>query len=140
MASKTITIAFDGYWRDEKKSAIPANSGIYCVFECTRDISSSTVSLHKLIYIGESGDVKSRISDHEKHNDWNTHVRPDNELCFAFGAVGKEDRIRAEAAMIFKHKPPENTEYVESFPFDTTMISLSGKKTLLKSQFTVCRT
>lgn len=42
--------------------------------------------------------------------------------------------------MIFKHKPPENTEYVDSFPFDQTTTDLSGKTKLLHTSFTVYRT
>ena len=44
---------------------------------------------------------------------------------------GQADWERAEAAMIFKHKPPCNTQFVESFPFDTTTITTSGKNALM---------
>jgi hypothetical protein len=47
------------------------------------------------------------------------------------------DRERAEAAMIFSHKPPCNTQCVDSFPFDTTTISTSGKNALLRSYSTI---
>lgn len=140
MAEKTISIEFDGYWRDEKSGSIPARSGIYCVYECTHNVKKKTVSLHKLIYIGEAENVRSRIADHEKKARWLKHVRRDNELCFSFGGVSGSDRERGEAAMIFKHKPPENTEYVDSFPFDKTTMSLSGKTSLLTTNFTVNRT
>jgi len=96
-----------------------------------------TVTIHKLIYIGEAENVKSRVADHEKYENWVRHVREGNELCFSFGGIGTTDRARAEAAMIFKHKPPENDEYVDSFPFDRTTMSLSGKTALLNTFFTV---
>jgi hypothetical protein len=32
---KTITLAFDGYWREPKMSSLPAEAGIYCVYTCT---------------------------------------------------------------------------------------------------------
>ena len=110
MAEKTITVEFDGYWRDENKGGLPAKAGVYCVYECTYSVGDKTVSIHKLIYIGEAEDVKDRVANHEKHEDWLEHVRRGNELCFSFGGVGKTDRDRAEAAMIYKHKPPENDE------------------------------
>ncbi len=140
MAAKTISIDFVGYRRDEKKSGLPAISGIYCVYTCTYDKDEKTVSLHKLVYIGEAGNINSRIAKHNKYEDWLRHVKSGDELCFSYGAVPSADRDRAEAAMIFKHKPPENTEYIDSFPFDKTTISLSGKTRLLKSRFTVERT
>ncbi len=140
MAEKTISIEFDGYWRDENKGGIPAKSGVYCVYECTHNVTKKTVTLKTLIYIGEAENVRSRIANHEKRSDWLKHVRQGNELAFSFGGVSGPDRERGEAAMIFKHKPPENTEYVNSFPFDKTTMSLSGKTDLLTTKFTVNRT
>ena len=139
MAEKTITIKFDGYWRDENKGSLSAMSGVYCVYECTHNVQEKTVSIHKLIYIGEAEDVKIRLSNHEKYKDWLKHVQKGNEICFSFGGVGATDRARAEAAIIFKHKPPENTEFKISFPFDKTTMNLSGTTALLTSTFTVNR-
>ena len=140
MVEKSITIEFEGYWRDENKNSLPAKAGVYCVYECTHNVDKKTVDIHKLIYIGESDDVKGRVAEHEKYEDWLKHVQEGNELCFSFGGVGATDRERAEAAMIFKHSPPENDEYVDSFPFDKTTMSLSGKTALLSTYFTVERT
>lgn len=140
MAEKTIKIKFEGYWLDEKKSVVPAQSGVYCVYECRYNQTEDTVSLITLIYIGEADNVRERIANHEKYQDWLKHVRHGNELCFSFGPIISADRERAEAAMIFKHKPPENEEYMYSFPFDRTTISLSGNTALLKIYFTVERT
>jgi hypothetical protein len=53
---------------------------------------------------------------------------------------GQADRERAEAAMIFKHKPLCSTQFVDSFPCDTTTIMTSGKNALMHAQFTVTRT
>lgn len=131
---------FDGYWRDENKSSVPANSGVYCVYTCTYDAKKKTVSLHKLVYIGEAGNCKSRIASHEKHKLWLKHLKSGQVLCYSFGPVPSADRDRAEAALIFKHKPPENTEYTNSFPFDDTTMSLSGKTKYITSNFTVKRT
>lgn len=140
MAEKTISIKFDGYWLDRNKGGIPQQSGVYCVYECTFNVQANTVDIHKLIYVGESDNVNDRIANHEKYDNWLKHVRQGNELCFSFGGIGSTDRDRAEAAIIFKHKPPENDEYTDSFPFDTTTMSLSDKVALLNTYFTVYRT
>lgn len=103
-------------------------------------MQEKNVSIHKLIYVGESANVNDRVANHEKYKDWLKYVRRGNELCFSFVGVGTTDRDRAEAAIIFKHKPPENEEYVDYFPFDRTTMSLSGKTTLLNTYFTVNRT
>lgn len=141
MAEKTYSLTFDGYWRDENRSGVPNKSGVYCVYECTYDANNKSVSVKKLIYIGESGNVRDRISNHEKEKDWLRHVRAGNQLCFSFAPIfPEEDRERCEAALIFKHKPPENTEYIETFPFDKTHMKLSGATALLCENFTVVRT
>jgi excinuclease UvrABC nuclease subunit len=140
MAEQTFKIEFDGYWRDQNKGYIPSQSGIYCVYECTHSTKENTVSLNKLIYIGEADNVHDRIANHDKYNNWKKHVRTGDELCFSFGTVPATSRVRCEAAMIFKHNPPENTEYKDSFPFDRTTISLSGKNALLTAAFTLNRT
>ena len=67
-------------------------------------------------------------------------VRSGNELCFSFGYVESQNRKRVEAAFIFKHKPPENDEYKNEFPFDNTTIKSEGRTALLSTNFTVYRT
>jgi hypothetical protein len=138
MAEKTISIEFRGYWLDEDgSSGIPAESGVYCVYECTHHEGENKVSLHELIYIGEADNVQERVAEHEKRPDWLNHLEEGNELCFSSGGVDSTDRERAEAALIFEHKPPENEEYVDSFPFGKTAMSLSGKTALLNESFNV---
>ncbi len=140
MAEQTFEVEFEGYWREPNMSKIPAKSGVYCVYECTYNESEKTVSIHKLIYIGEAEDANDRIKNHEKWDDWEKHVKEGNQLCFSFGYVESSNRDRVEAALIFEHKPPENSEYTDSFPFDKTTISLSGRIALLHANFTVERT
>ena len=140
MAAQTYTVEFEGYWREPNKSGVPSQSGIYCVYACTHDTQANTVTLRKLIYIGESDNVCSRISNHEKQRDWERNLNAGEQLCYNFGTVAAAFRVRCEAAMIFKHKPPENTEYVNDFPFDQTTMNLSGKTYLLQKSFTVYRT
>ncbi len=140
MAEQTYAHEFDGYWRESAMGEIPNKYGIYCVFSCIHNQAEKTVSLKKLIYIGESSDVKSRLTNHEKLDDWKKHVKQGEVLCFSFAPAPSASRVRCEAAMLFKHEPPVNTEYAEAFPYDKTTISITGKTTLLKTNFTVQRT
>jgi len=140
MAEEEFSLKFDGYWIDVGKAGIPNESGIYCVYECTYNKSNDKVTIHRLIYIGEADDVGDRIANHERRIDWDKHVRSGNTLCFSFAPFPKTNRDRVEAAMIFYHKPPENKEYKDSFPFDKTTINLDGKIILLKSHFIVLKT
>jgi len=139
MAEKEINLTFAGYWREPAISGLPDESGVYCVYTCTHDKESKKLSLKRIIYIGESEDVKKRISKHEKRDEWKTYTKQGEVICISCAKVANSTRERAEAAMIYKHKPSANTEYVNSFPYDKTTILSSGENELLESQFTVLR-
>lgn len=141
MVAKSYTLEFNGYWREANISGLPAKSGIYDVYACTYNAREGTVSLSRLLYIGEAADVQGRITNHDRWTDWKRQLKQGEELCFNAALISPEaDRQRAEAAMIFKHKPTCNTEYTDNFPFDTTTITTSGKNALMHASFTVTRT
>jgi len=138
MSSKTYNLSFDGYWLEAGIGGLPERSGIYCVYVCSYNRLKNTVSPKKLIYIGESEDVRDRIANHEKWSEWRRYLQSGEELCFSAALInGNTDRERTEAAMIYKHKPPCNTEYKDSFPYDETTVRTSGRKALLHDYFTV---
>ncbi len=141
MAAQSYSLTFDGYWREPNIAGLPAQSGIYGVYACTYDAQARTVSLNRLLYIGEAADVKGRVAGHEGWPTWKRKLKQGEVLCLNAALISPEGaRQRAEAAMIFKHKPPCNTKYVENFPFDTTTITTSGKNALMEASFTVTRT
>jgi len=144
----SFAIEFDGYWRERKKGGIPAEPGVYCVYTCIYSGKKQTYSPpggcrtgmvrhEKLVYIGASENVRECIADHVKQADWESHIDTREELCFSFGAMDAETLERCAAALIFKHKPPENSEYARDFPFDTTSLTLSGTGGFLSKSFTV---
>jgi excinuclease UvrABC nuclease subunit len=139
MATNEFKLIYDGYWRDQNKNGIPSHSGIYCVYTCTYNSTTNSISLDKLIYIGESEDVKSRIINHEKYSKWKQYLTSGQELCYSTAPISSTYRVRCEAALINKHKPPVNDEYKNSFPFDTTTIYLSGEIAKLVQRFTIYR-
>ncbi len=135
--AKTINLDFDGYWREVNKGGIPEKSGVYLVYVCRYDESQKTVTLDKLVYIGEAENAQDRITNHEKWPEWRKHVPKGSEVCFSFAGVTSPDRERAEAALIFYHKPPCNTEYIDSFPFEDTMVVSTGRCAKITSPITV---
>lgn len=140
MAVQSFNVTIRGYWRDQNKSNIPSHSGVYFVYVCTNNQQTNLVTLLRLIYIGESDNVNTRIQNHEKYDEWKRYLSPGQELCFSTGSVNSIYRARVEAAYIFKHKPPLNTEYKDSFPFDQTTVISDGQTVLLNTNFTVHRT
>ena len=141
MSSISYVLDFDGYWREPNISYMPKGSGVYGVYACTYDLIAKTVTLNRLLYVGEAADVCNRGMTHDQWTNWKKQLKAGEEICLNAALIsGQADRQRAEAAMIFKHKPPCNTEYVDAFPFDTTTITTGGKNALMRGQFTVTRT
>lgn len=137
MAPQPYTLNFNGYWDEGIAKGIPSKSGVYCVYACK---SNQTVSIRKLLYIGEAEDVNGRIAKHEKWPDWRKHLNKEEQVCFNFAPVESSECERVECAMIFHHKPPENTDCKDAFAYDETTISTSGRNSLLTEEFTVKRT
>lgn len=137
---KTISLNFGGYWLEVDKADVPAKSGVYLVYICRYNESKDTVTLDKLIYIGEAEDARDRISNHEKWSEWRRQVPQGSQICFSFAGVTSPDRERAEAALIFYHKPPCNDEYVDSFPFEDTTVQSTERCALITSPITVPQT
>ena len=136
MTAKSYSLAYQGYWREANAKSIPAQSGVYSVYACRYSRPDDTVSIRELIYIGEAQNVRNRVSRHEKLPIWRLHLAAGEELCFNFASI-VADRARVEAALIHRHKPPQNTEYVRTFPYETTAVSTSGRNRFLASHFTV---
>ena len=138
---KTIELKFNGYWRDVNKSGVPDKSGIYVVYTCKHNKEAKTVSLKKLVYIGEAGDVRKRITEeHEKRECWEGELESGEVLCFSFAPASKADRERAEAALIFKKKPKCNDQGKDSFTYDETTVKNTGKHKFISEEFTVKKT
>jgi len=134
--AKTINLDFDGYYpKMIGKSA--KGSGIYLVYRCIE--KEKTVYLKKLIYIGESEKVWERVDKHGKKEEWESKLQDAEVLCFAFASINGTDRKQAEAALIFKHKPECNEEYVDNFPFDQTTVNSKEKCKFISPSFTVSR-
>ncbi len=136
---KSFKTTIDGYWQEANASRLPSHSGVYFVYRGTLN-ANKTVTLHQLLYIGEGNDVNARVANHEKLNTWKKHLKVGERLWFSTCPVESYYRERVEAAYIFKHKPPCNTDCTSCFNYDKTTIASTGKTTLLSINFTVERT
>lgn len=128
---------FKGYWRYQNRGSITSDSGVYCVYAGSYNSIEDTVSLRKLLYIGQSENIRERISNHEKEAEWKRYLYSGEELIFSCTKLLISELDRFEAAMIYKHKPPINTEYVYNFPFPTTEVTTQGHNILLYKNFVV---
>ena len=125
---KLYFLTFEGYWRENEISTIPKYSGVYCVYACTYNSVLKLVNLRTLIAIEGAEDVCASITKPENWSEWRKHLRETEELCFSTAAVGPSDLALVQAGLIFHHKPPQNSEYRDSFPFEPTIvINTSGR-------------
>lgn len=123
--TKNISLVFSGYWRDSRKDELPKESGIYLVYAGTPK-PNSIVDLRQLLYIGESSNVHDRIAEHNRYEDWKKGLKEGEFLYYASAPASKEERTLAEAALIYRYKPPYNEEYVDNYPFQPVKLKLSG--------------
>lgn len=117
----------EGYWREVNRVGIPEFSGIFFVYESCYDNFKKTVELKQLIFVGEAENIKAKIIAHPNYERWKSFLNINNELCFSVCYVAKEDIVRVARAIILKHHPVANNKSEDNFPYDETVIAISGK-------------
>ena len=140
---KTFDLAFDGYFLKKDWSSLPAKSGIYCIYTCKYDKKTGEVDDLTLVYIGEADNIQTRIPEdpRERLDVWKAELAAGEVLCASYAKISPAtDRERAEAALIFQHKPACNKKYKRSFPFPKTTIRAKGDHHGVATRFTVERT
>lgn len=134
---KTYPQNIEGYIPETYINNIPHYSGVYFVYTGTWNKNENTVFLRQLIYIGTAESINSRLSNHEKINDWKKYLKSGEDLFFSYTQVDEKKRERVEAAYIYKHQPPANTDCKDSFNYDETAIISTGETHALETNFTV---
>jgi hypothetical protein len=58
-------------------------------------------------------------------------------LWFSYALADFDERLQLEQALVFHHKPPENTSYIEAFDQPPTKLNLFGDIPHLDKKFLV---
>lgn len=141
-----MELTFKGYFiRENLPQEKRKHSRIYTVYAGKIDDKFKLCFLRKLLYIGESIKIASRIQQHERDQDWDEYLKNGEIPLFAYAEVDPENRERIEAALIYYHHNykdlalPANIQHKESFGYPETYIKISGKaiKFLAKEEFWV---
>lgn len=132
---KTVNLEFDGYFR--YINDLPNKSGIYTVYTATKNLGGE-YNIDKLLYVGESGDIRNRLTNHEKFEEFQAVLRRDQILAFGYALTNEENRLRAEAALIHGNRNQLkqsgfNVEYIDNCPDDNIIVEISGKYSQLES-------
>ncbi|WP_346798573.1 hypothetical protein R5M92_05935 [Halomonas sp. Bachu 37] len=128
-----------GYFTEDDLQDIPDDSGVYCVFSAAEDTSSGEMDVKSLLFIGHHRNLRHAIMHHEDKAKWRDRLKEGEELWFSAALCSLANCERLEAALVYAHKPPLNRRYVDTFPFDQTVVHVMGKKRLLMNPFTVER-
>ena len=136
---ETIVLDFKGYFYEEELDTLEDISAIYCVFTCKRGGAGDELYNIKLRYIGESDELKTRITNPEHQGIARVRAKlKDNEvLAFLFAEVDGRSRERVENAMIFEHQPNCCIDGKDSYSHETVTIKVTGRNKLLHKEFTV---
>ena len=134
---KEITLEFKGLKLDSNKAYLEDDSGIYCVYICAYNSIEKVYIIKKLLYIGEADSIRERLKSHEKHQTWENNLINGEQLGYTRALISGDDKLRAEAALIFHHKPPVNTDHKDHFGYPDTKMILKGNTGSLDKVFTV---
>lgn len=90
---------------------LPSKAGIYCVW--ASGLSSGKDASPRLLYIGESSDIATRVAGHEKWNCWKEHCHYGENVIFTYtllptAEVSENWRKAVENCLIAHHQPPCN--------------------------------
>lgn len=134
--ARDYTLDFIGYYSNPL--TLPDWPGIYCIYACKHYVYPNRVLIRELLYIGESENIHNRVWTHKRRDDWESKLRDTEILCYNITEVDSMfDREQIKEAMIHRHKPPCNEEPIHPFPFEKTIIQISGKAERLATDFTV---
>jgi hypothetical protein len=140
MGKESYTINFEGYWREGTERDMPMSSGIFCVLDARMIFATGALKPEKLIYIGTTGNARKSLENHPNKPSWKKHLKPGNHIAYSFARVSADQMNRVMAALVYHHKPPENTQYKNVFPFDRTNVLTAGKVATLGGLITAKRT
>ena len=102
-AERRFDLGLKGFFRNT--SSLPSLSGVYCVYRGKFDVSSDSVTLYELIYIGQAADIRQRHMNHESLAEWKRSLKPGEQLWYSYAEVALASLDRCEAALIFLNQP-----------------------------------
>ena len=142
MATISATLDWDGVWEikgDDMPSSNPDEEGIYMILcgKRSSNLSKWDILSYKLLYIGESEKVRSRIVGHKKWSCWKRNCKNNILLKVATCEFGTEKRRKVECCLINNTKPICNDECKDAYPYkdDTIDITNTGMKSPLKDNY-----
>ncbi len=138
---KIFNLNIEGYWRLKNKKGIPPQPGVFFVYECSYNIDLATVTLLRIIYVGESTNVNRFVDSAEDIEQWLAFISEGHELCFSTAYLSDLTvRQQVMAAYMKKLQPHFNDNLRLPFNYEGFHVIASGKTSLLDTDFIVLGT
>lgn len=122
----TMQLNFRGYWRHVNRGGLPEISGVYAVYRCRYNQTTDKVTLLEIIYIGQTDNIRERLWDHDKYNDFVKELQSGEELCYTCAEVEKNSLDLVENALIFAQKPKLNVLMLNTYNHQPVHIKIDG--------------
>lgn len=125
---KIIDVDLEGYYLCDYN--FPTNCGIYCIYT-TKQHSSGKYIIDKLVYIGRSENLKSRIQTHGSYD-----YPIDGNFAYSFCELTNYQSKLVEAALINECQPKGNSNFIIDYPddYESVCINVSGKHLYIPSR------
>ena len=135
---RTYNIQFEGHWMERNKSDVPAKSGVYMVYRGKYNQVNNSVDLYEIIYIGQSINMRERITNHDHIQAFEATLNYGETLCYSCAAVDEKDLDIVENALIIAQKPRLNEIKQSNLDYSEKRFQVSGRCSLLKfNDFTI---
>lgn len=132
-----LILHFSGYWTEKNLGSFPPQAGIYCIYRGMQ--INEKLKTEELLYIGESEHAQNQLMFHERKAKWEHYLQPHEILIYSF-ALLHFDRKVAQAALVHHHRPPENSEFQQAYPYPDIWVQLRGATRCLDRSFFVKKT
>lgn len=137
---RTFNLHFEGSILDENRSSLPTYSGIYIVYRGVLFPNVKMVRCDQILYIGQSNDIRRRLSVHDKRTEFLKYVKEGEVLFYSYAKADRDDLDRIENALIYNHKPPLNDHGKDSFLYPSTEVVSDGECACLDKDIIITAT
>ena len=120
-------LKFVGYWPVPSSGKVDFLGGMYCIYAFKGDDP-------RLLYVGEAEEIEASIAGHKDRQKWEREANG-AELRFSAAHLNPDvGRRLAQASLVYRHRPPCNTEVPDYFIYDVKVLT-SGANACLDPLF-----
>ena len=118
--TKIINASFKGYYFYDFN--FPASCGIYCIYS-TKLNSNGEYSVDRLVYIGKSSNLSTRIYNHSC-----TDYLAEEMFAYSYCILTDYQAMLAEAALVNTCQPRGNSNFISCYPdnYESVQVNVYG--------------